>query len=322
MKVYCYFCIHSTEKMMLFKHPCSIIIAGPSQSGKTNLLIKILENVSKMVEPPPKYVIYFYEYWQPSFKNLKKNGVIFKQGLPDERKIPEDSVVVLDDKMQELDSLGTGIYTKTVHHKKISLITILQNIFPKQRCQRTMSLNANYIILTSNKRDRSQISCLAKQISPGKSQEIVEAYCDATATPYGYLVFDFHVQTDDRFRLRTEIFPGEKDFAYIRKEVSKKNQFKEKEMSRLKRNKDLILKLQKLTPGQRKNKRLNDDFINSCRDCAKNILDGRIKVKRHCTKNFKKITNRKTTTKNVKKIIHQGGFLSILLPILAGLIQK
>lgn len=48
-------------------------ISEPSQSGKTYLTTKILENVDKIINPPPKKLIYSYTCWQPLYDKIKEN---------------------------------------------------------------------------------------------------------------------------------------------------------------------------------------------------------------------------------------------------------
>lgn len=44
------------------------------------------------------------------------------------------------------------------------------------------------------------------------------AYEDATKEPYGYLLIDLRPETDDRYRIRTKIFPDdERQYAYLPK---------------------------------------------------------------------------------------------------------
>ena len=52
---------------------------------------------------------------------------------------------------------------------------------------------------------------------PNGSQFAVEAYKDATGAPYGYLLVDLKPDTDERFRLRTNIFPEELTYVYLKK---------------------------------------------------------------------------------------------------------
>lgn len=60
-----------------------------------------------------------------------------------------------------------------------------------------------------------QITCLAKQMYPGRVKYFQEAYTDATKEKYGYLFIDLKPDTPENFRLRTNIFPGETQFTYI-----------------------------------------------------------------------------------------------------------
>jgi hypothetical protein len=59
------------------------------------------------------------------------------------------------------------------------------------------------------------VAILARQMYPGKSQFVVEAYEDATKKPHGYLLIDLTPDTDDRYRIRTKIFPDDpRPYAY------------------------------------------------------------------------------------------------------------
>ena len=51
---------------------------------------------------------------------------------------------------------------------------------------------------------------------PGNGQYLVEAYKDATANPHSYLLIDLHPQTDDKYRLRGNIFPDEFEVVYVK----------------------------------------------------------------------------------------------------------
>lgn len=81
-----------------------------------------------------------------------------------------------------------------------------------------MNLNTHYIVMFKNPRDAGQISVLARQMHPGKSKFVVDAYEDATKEPYGYLLIDLRPETDDRYRIRTKIFPDDdRQYAYLPK---------------------------------------------------------------------------------------------------------
>jgi hypothetical protein len=84
---------------------------------------------------------------------------------------------------------------------------------------RNISLNAHYIVLFKSPRDKQQISMLARQVNPGRVQEFMRSYEDATSRPHGYLMLDLKPTTDDQQRLKTNILPGEADalVEYVRK---------------------------------------------------------------------------------------------------------
>ena len=70
-----------------------------------------------------------------------------------------------------------------------------------------------------NPRDSLGITTLAKQMFPKHTDYLMEAFRDATSKPYGYLLIDCHQLTPEDIRLRTNILPGEKQYAYVKKRI-------------------------------------------------------------------------------------------------------
>jgi GTPase SAR1 family protein len=200
-----------------WKHPFTALIAGPTGCGKTVFVRKFLEHLSEMTEPVPAEVIYCYGEWQQMYESM--NGVNFHEGLPDVEEWRPDKrrLVILDDLMAETDDRVTKLFTRGSHHRNLSVIYIVQNLFGKNKEQRTISLNSHYIVLFKNPRDGSQITNLAKQMYPGRTSYVQEAFKDATAHPHGYLLLDLRQDTPDHLRLRANIFPDEQRVAYIPK---------------------------------------------------------------------------------------------------------
>ena len=205
--------------MKVFKHPFSAIISGPSGSGKTCFVEKLLKHNESMIQPSPSRVIWHYAQWQSMYNAM--DGVEFKQGPPSDEDIQtyNDSLLIIDDLMSECVALSSNIFTKFSHHLRISVIYILQNLFVQSKNQRSISLNTGHIVLFKNPRDFSQAMFLARQVSPYNPNLCVEAFLDATKKPHSYLLFDFLQDTPDTHRMRTNIFPGESDDIYVKKEV-------------------------------------------------------------------------------------------------------
>ena len=116
--------------------------------------------------------------------------------------------IILDDLLSEAYSREVcHIFTIGSHHRNISLILITQNLFLQAKHCRDISLNAKYIVLLKNTRDKNQFTHLARQVYPEDSACLYKAYLEATDKRHGYLVLDFSQDTDDRLRFRTNIFP-------------------------------------------------------------------------------------------------------------------
>lgn len=172
----------------------------------------------------PDAIFYFYGVYQPANDQLKSNipQITFVEGFPSDF---EDSVnpsqktlVILDDLMSEMSKEGAIIrlFTKA-RHSGISVIFLTQDLFYSKQL-RTVSINANFIVLFRSTRDRLQVMNLAKQMYPGETKFLVESFVNATAQPYGYLLLDLRPTTPEEYRVRTNIFPGERQYAYVRRE--------------------------------------------------------------------------------------------------------
>ncbi len=143
--------------------------------------------------------------------------VVFHQGLPDLNVFDgsEPTLLIIDDLVHETNDTVVNLFTKGSHHRNVSVAYLAQNLFPKNKFARTISLNAHYMVLFKNPRDASQFANLARQMYPKRSQFAVEAYKDATREPYSYLLVDLRPEQDDDLRLRTNVFPGETQYVYV-----------------------------------------------------------------------------------------------------------
>ena len=203
--------------MLPLVHPFTAIVAGPTSCGKTAFVLKLIENVQWMIDPPPRKIVYCYGEFQQMFCQYPR--VHFREGLPaiDEFDGSEPVLLVIDDLMQETNETVVNLFTKGSHHRNVSVLFLTQNLFPKNKFARTISLNAHYMVLFKNPRDASQFANLARQMYPKKWQFAVEAYKDATREPYSYLLIDLRPEQDEDLRLRANVFPGEQQYVYVPK---------------------------------------------------------------------------------------------------------
>jgi hypothetical protein len=191
-----------------------MLVCGPSGSGKSVFTQKLLD--SDVMDPGR--IVWCYGVWQPTFDDPSNRAIEYHQGLPTEDLLSQGNMtLIIDDLMQQAksSSVVSDIFTKYSHHKDITCICLMQNIFPKGSEMRNISLNANYIVLMKNTRDAAQIGHLSRQVYPGNSKFLIQSYEDATKEPYSYLLVDFRNTTPKEGRVRTGILDGEVAYAYI-----------------------------------------------------------------------------------------------------------
>lgn len=209
---------------ILLETPCSYWVAGPTGSGKSLFTSRLIRNRQEMFREVPVAVHYAYKEWQPELYGAmeRSDGVQFHEGLPSVEIIKSWSravngkhcLLVLDDLQHDVcrsKEMGC-LFSVLSHHCNISVIFIVQNLFPKSGGQsvRDLFLNVHYIVLFNSKRDKLQVSNLARQLFPGQNKFLMDAYENAVASrKFSYLLIDLHPTTSREYMVRSNIFPGE-----------------------------------------------------------------------------------------------------------------
>ena len=88
------------------------------------------------------------------------------------------------------------LFTQEAHHKYLTVIFIVQNVFYQGREKRNISLNAPYHFLYTNQRFKSQSRYFAHQIFRENSKHLPKVYDQATQNPSSYLLI--HLSRYDR----------------------------------------------------------------------------------------------------------------------------
>ena len=204
--------------------PCSsMCISGQTGSGKTQWVYKLLQNLQSMYSrDPATHVLYCYGIHQDLFDEMERTIPNFysKHGLPSADEIDEftrdkrHELIIIDDLMHEVmkNKDMELSFTQGTHH---SVILITQNLYPGGKHARTIALNTWYMLLLKNLRDITQVGILGRQLYPGKSKGFLKAYEDALSSDeYGYFLVDMSPHADNRYRLRTRIFPDQDPVVY------------------------------------------------------------------------------------------------------------
>ena len=210
---------------VVFKHPFNMIVGGASGSGKTEWVCRFLEHYSTLITPQIQHVLYCYGVYNKNVLRMESMGVETQFGLPVEkviRETPKPLLLILDDLMMEAKSDFLDLlFTRGSHHWGVSIVFITQNMFEKSL--KTARNNSHYLVLLRNPLAQLQIRCgtprraVGTQHFPRNLSYFMEAYEDATAGNFGYLVVDMHPASSDQVRLRTKIFPDDVQVLYFPK---------------------------------------------------------------------------------------------------------
>jgi hypothetical protein len=96
-----------------------------------------------------------------------------------------NNLIVLDDLMTvaKNDNRVADLFTKGYHHRSLSTIYVVQNLFAQGKASRDVALNCQYLVLFNSPVDRHQISMLARRIYPGNTDKLLKRYEEAVSRP-------------------------------------------------------------------------------------------------------------------------------------------
>lgn len=192
--------------------PFSMIIAGPSNSGKTTFVYNLMDNSHHLVEKQFDYVVWFYGQTPPSETSIREKDVKFIHGLPssfDEYIQPGlNGLIVFDDLMKECanNSMIGDFFTQRCHHEELNVMYISQNLFSDGKERKTLSKNATYLVVFNTPLDQTISHSLARKLMPKDIKTFHDIFTEATKTPHSYLFIDGHQKSSSDIRLRGNIF--------------------------------------------------------------------------------------------------------------------
>jgi hypothetical protein len=202
-----------------FQSPSNIIVSGATGSGKSYFTYRLIKERDAMFPKKFHKLLYCYSCYQNLYATMQKEipNLEFKEGMPSMSDIETisseglPSLLIIDDFMleasQDKDKIMQKLFSIWSHHKDITIIYIVQNMFNKGSASRNLALNAQYLVLFQNLRDTMQVNVLARQTGFGKV--LTEAYDDSLKTKYGYLVINLTGKNPKEETLCTSIFPSD-----------------------------------------------------------------------------------------------------------------
>ena len=149
------------SESMVFNTPFTMIVSGATMSGKTEWVKRLLAHKENMMIPVLKKVLFCYKYWQPSYTEMLKTmpEITFHKGMHNDIVQSKyfdangPSLIVFHDLMRTVmnDDTAADLFTEGVHHRNISVVFIIQNLFFQGKQSRTISVH--YFIFLKNPRD-------------------------------------------------------------------------------------------------------------------------------------------------------------------------
>ena len=192
--------------------PFSMIIAGPSNSGKTTFVYNILKNADRVIEKKFDYVVWFYGQTLPaSTSGIEEKDIIYMHGLPssfDEYIQPGlNGLMVFDDLMKECEnnSMIGEFFTQRCHHENLNVIYLSQNLFSDGKERKTLSKNATYLVVFNSPLDQTISHSLARKLMPKNIKTFHDIFTEATKTPHSYLFIDGHQKSPPELKFRGNI---------------------------------------------------------------------------------------------------------------------
>ena len=200
-----------------FYHPFSMMVVGPTQSGKSYFVEQLLS--SKRINyhcRKTKRIHWFYTQWQPLYERLQSRlgkSIKFTQGLP----IVDDNLEDINDEVHNLwvfdDLMDEAVQSPVIsqlftrgRHRNLSTILLLQNMFPKGKFNTNISRNALYMILFRSPSDRKQMDMMAERTFAKDRPKFMSAYTKETEKPYGYIILDNHPKTASEKQVIANVF--------------------------------------------------------------------------------------------------------------------
>jgi hypothetical protein len=208
-----------------WKHPFGMRVVGPTQVGKTHFVMNILQDCQQLIAPTPTKIYWaFGEKNETQMKTIQQMSplpVHFIEGIPDvtEFTSDENNLLILDDLMADSanSKIVSNLFTRASHHRNMSVILMLQNLFPKGTALRDVGLNSMYDIIFANTHDMGQIKLIARKLFPENPAYFIDAFEQATSIPHGCLQVSYDPATPRDLRLSSGFFPPQIPMFYIPK---------------------------------------------------------------------------------------------------------
>ena len=160
-----------------FRCPMRLVINGSSLSGKSYLILRMLQNRYQIFDQHFSQIMYVFpnsmeesrEDYLRALKNIDRH-IVFCEGLQnldlEELKFGKShKLIIFDDMMHELaeSSMISNLVSRDSHHFNISYILTTQNFYFKGKYSLDVRRNASDLILFPDKTDSTALSLIGSK---------------------------------------------------------------------------------------------------------------------------------------------------------------
>ncbi len=205
--------------------PNHALFIGQTMSGKTSLLMELLQN-PQCFNPPPGDIYLYYSQWQEGYESLEESlaaqgiRLHLRQGsqltLDDIQAKETQSIYIIDDATEETASSDDiAKITTDARHKNASLYLLWHMLYTRHPASRTIASNTAYYFFLPSVRLTSQLKTLDTHL--GYKGKLVEAYKMAIrdAGDFRYLFANLAPYCDERLRLKSQVHDTEHQFVFL-----------------------------------------------------------------------------------------------------------
>ena len=195
------------------EHPFLMLVCGATQSGKTHFVLELLQQSHRLIDKPLGNVVWFYgQITEAIRKHQSQYNITFVEDIPSsfDDYIDDDknNLFIFDDLMEQASNNKniTKLLTKESHHRNISVIFIMQDLYYNGSERKTLLRNCQYLVLFANPMDMTAVYSIASRMVPKQVPSFLKIFEVVTSTPHGYLFIDGKQNSPNQARFRTDIF--------------------------------------------------------------------------------------------------------------------
>jgi GTPase SAR1 family protein len=208
------------------KHPSTCYVYGPTKSGKTSFIHRMLLDQERVFQQPFRHIHYVYGVDQPIYKEMKRNfkgGITFHHinevSFKDLLKSLENCILILDDCIYDVlsDETVIRIYTREANNRNFTVMLLSQYALAQGKYARQIITNSGYHLLFKNCRDFASIQRIATQMYGTGSPDaklMLSAYRDISKQDFQPLLTDCTANVPVGLHLRTNLL-GDHQLVYL-----------------------------------------------------------------------------------------------------------